>query len=121
MAKKTNDQTEKKLLDCGYCRFKPSPFDGENVTDCYQKAFRDEDDNRKYFLTYHRWDFSQYAYRCHDPNLNKPSYEAETQLTTKNGGVLNITFLSQWEPEDAEEFLAKLFETGWFKKYDDEY
>ena len=78
----------------------------------------DEDGMKKYFLTYHRWDFSRYSDVNH-PDLNYPSYEAETQLTTKNGGIINLTFLHVWEPKDAEEFLEKLFETGWFRKYDD--
>lgn len=105
------------LYKLDYRRFNPGAFESESVTDCYQKAFRDENDDRKYFLTWRKWDFSKYA--TVDNNLEEPAYDAYTQLTTKDGDVINIEFLSGWEPQKAEEFLDKLFETGWFRKYDD--
>ena len=120
MARSKKNKVKEDLIKRGYNRFNPSPFDNESVTDCYQKAFRDEAGNRKYFLTYRQWDFSRYADTNH-PSMNMPSYEAETQLTTKKGGTIDITFLHLWEPKDAEEFLEKLFETGLFKKYDERY
>ena len=118
MAKK-NDVVKNELIKRGYNRFEPSVFDNDSISDCYQKAFWDENSNRKYFLTYKQWDFSRYSDTNH-PDLNFPSYEAETQLTTKDGGVINLTFLHLWKPKEAEEFLEKLFETGWFKKYDED-
>lgn len=119
MTKTTKDKMKSELIKRGYNRFNPTPFDNESVTDCYQKTFRDKNNDRKYFLTYHKWDFSRFADARH-PELNYPSYEAETQLTTKDGGVINLTFLHLWKPKEAEEFLEKLFETGWFKKYDED-
>lgn len=107
------------LLDHGYNDYKPSVFDGDCVTRCYQKAFRDGDD-RKYFLTWHEWDFSKYADHRH-PELLDHTFEGETQLTTTDGDVINITFLSGWGREKAEKFMEKLFDTGWFKKYDHDY
>lgn len=107
------------LLDHGYNDYKPGPFDGDCVTRCYQKAFRDGD-YRKYFLTWHEWDFSKYADPRH-PELLDHTFEGETQLTTTDGYVINITFLSGWKREKAEKFMEKLFNTGWFEKYDHDY
>lgn len=111
-----NDQ---KLLDRGYHKFKPTPFDDESVVACFQTSFCDENDDRKYFLTWKKWDFSRFASPLRNRHLYEPSYEATTQLTyKKNGQSINIDFLNGWEPEDAEAFLDDLFKTGWFEKYD---
>lgn len=108
---------ESTLIKKGYQRFSPSPFDGECVMKCYQTAVRNNNGDRQYFITWKKWDFSQYKNGNHS-ELEKPRYEAYTQLTTKDGNVIDITFLNGWEPEKAEEFMEKLFNTGWFRDYD---
>ena len=113
--------TDQELIKKKYNRFNPSNLDGQYVTDLYQKSFTDQNNNRKYFLIWKKYDFSKYADRFHK-DLNKPRYEGDTQLTfNENNQVINLTFLDGWSTNDAEKFLEKLFATGWFKKYDDLY
>lgn len=108
---------EKDLLSKGYHQFKPSGFDGECVTDCYQTAIRNSEGDREYFITWRKWDFSRYNYN-NDSHLDEPAYEAETHLNTHDKNVIDITFHNGWEPEAVEEFMKKLFATGWFLEYD---
>ena len=106
------------LLNQGYEQYKPSPFDGESVKTIFQKVFRNEDNKRKYFLTWKKWVYEKYADSMH-PELKDPRYEGETQLCQKKiGQYIYLTFLHGWNAEDAEEFLEKLFEAGWFENYD---
>ena len=110
---------EKSLKDKNYKEFKPTSFDDECITKCYQSAIRNEDDKRDYFINWKKWDFSKYNY-MRRPELNEPRFEADTQLTTKNEKTIEILFFNGWEPEEVEEFMKKLFETGWFKGYDED-
>ena len=112
--------TDKELIYRGYKPFKPGPFDDECITQGFQKAIRDENDDRKYFITFKKWDFSRYD-KVKELN-DCVSYEGDTQLAyKKNGEFMNITFLHGWEAEEVEEFLDNLFSTGLFEKYDMKY
>lgn len=109
------------LLKHGYYEYKPSPFDSDCVKKCYQKSFKDKNGNRKYFLTWKEWDFSQYA-DYHHPELEyQHSFEGNTQLITTDDDAIEITFFNGWSRDRAEKFLKKLFDTGWFEKYDNDY
>lgn len=110
--------TDKDLANDKYNKFSSNAWDNENIECVYQKSFTDENGLRKYFLTWRKWNFSKYSYK--DPSLKEAKWEGNTQLEyKKNGQHIDITFLNGWNTEDAEEFLEKLFETGWFKKYDE--
>ena len=109
---------KKEFEKAGYIHYNPAPLDGECVTSVYQRSFNDKNGNKKYFLTWKEWDFSQYADALHQ-DLKNRRYEADTQLTyKKNGQTLDLTFLDGWSVEDAEGFMKALFKLGWFEKYD---
>jgi len=111
---------ERELIERGYIKYKPSPFKDDCVTDSFQKVIKDDSNKRKYFVDWDKWDFSRYVDANH-PDLNNPAFEGSTQLTTKDGEVVDITLHAGWGIKKAEEFLAKLFDTGWFKLYDNDY
>lgn len=97
------------LLNKGYKQFAPSAFDGVSVKNCYQKAFVNKDNEREYFITFKKWDFSQFADENH-PDLTDYRFEADTQLTyLPNGQVINLEFLCGWEPSEIEQFMKDLF------------
>ena len=108
--------TEKELEKHGYKKYSPSCWDNDCVKDVFQKAVVDDKGNRKYFLDWRKWDFGKY--NLYD--FDKPSYEGMVQLETINNQTINITLFAGWELKDAEFFMKRLFDTGWFKKYDDE-
>lgn len=110
---------EKILTDKGYKQFKYSPFNEFFAAACYQTSKKNDKGNRDYFITWRKWDLSKYTSERH-PDLDRPRFEAETQLITKDKNVINITFLDGWKPDKVEEFMKKLFETGWFQSYDEE-
>lgn len=110
--------TEEDFFKRGYKRFKSSSFDSDCVSDLYQKAIRDGNDDRLYFIDIKKWDFSRYQNRMQNqPHI---SYEIGTQLTHRETeNALNITFISGWNLDDAERFIEQLWKTGLFRGYDE--
>lgn len=111
--------TGEELKENGYQYYEPTRIDGDFVECLYQRSFKDDNNTKQYFLTWKKWDFSQFADKMH-PDLKDPRYEGDTQLELKDGsGTIDVTFLSGWELDKAEKFMEKLFATGWFKEYGD--
>ena len=109
--------TVNELIEKGYKIYAPSAFSDDCITDIYQKSFSDEDDKRKYFLTWNQWDFSRYA--SHDESFNNPIFEGGAQLMTHDENTIEFKFFSGWDIEKAEQMLEKIYQLGDFRKYDD--
>lgn len=103
------------LIQNGYKKWK-NVWNGEYCPWLYQKCVYDEDGSKKYFINVKEWDFSMYE---RDPNMKKPSYETEVQLTKKdNNNAINLLLLSGWSLEDMEKFIEDMWQLGWFKLYE---
>ena len=76
--------TKQELLDAGYKRWEPAPYEKNNcVTDLFQKCVTD-DDGKRYFINVRRWDFSPYSGRASDNNR----FEATVQFDRKDGTTM---------------------------------
>ena len=104
------------FIKAGYTHFKPSRIEDECITDMYQKCFRDENGDRKYFITVERWDYTPVARGRNIPI----AYNFTVQLTTEDDRTLNIDLFNGWDIESTEEFVKKMFDLGWFKYYEKE-
>lgn len=109
--------TSQDFIDAGYARWDPPKY--ENcITDIFQKCIKDENNNKKYFITVERWDYSSIANSRHIPIR----FEASVQLTHKaTGEVVNIDCLSGWSIEDMEKYYEDQWNTGWYKYYEVSY
>ena len=110
--------TSEELIEKGYTRHAPNALDDDCITDVYQRSFRYENNKRKYFLTWNKWDFSRYA--AHDESLNNPVFEGVAQLCTHDEKTIEIKFFSGWDIDDAEQMLEKIYRLGDFRMYDKE-
>ena len=107
--------TEKELLERGYTRCRPSPVDGDCVTDLYQKRFSDEN-GIKYYINVKRWDLNL---RSGAPRVFPPTLEYEMQLYQAGTHyAVNIVFFNNWALADVEEYAEWMFSSGRFDYYD---
>lgn len=106
--------TSEELIKAGYKRFDPPRFE-ECITDMYQKCIRDENGNRKYFITFERWDYSPISNGRNIPIR----FECSVQFTHKaTGETVNIDCLSGWNLEDIERYYEDQWNTGWYNYYE---
>ena len=95
-----NTVTKEKLIAAGYNRYDPPRFE-DCITDIFQKCIRDKDNNKQYYITCERWDYSNISNGRNIP----VRYEWSVQLTHKETGeVVNIDCLSGWSIEDVEKY-----------------
>lgn len=107
--------TDKDLLSQGFKEFKPGPFDSEHVEKCFQKCIRDEYGIR-YFITVRKWMSFVHPYTG---EVTPSQYESSVQLyQCGNQEALDLLFHSNWEMEDIEAALNKIWDTGLFSHYD---
>lgn len=103
--------TDQELINAGYKRFKPAPFQ-ECVTDLFEKLVSD-DVGKKYFIHIEKWDFRQYT------GNNPISYEAKSCFTEKDtNNSVQIIYLSGFTIKDMEAFYEKQWETGMYDYYE---
>lgn len=99
--------TDKYLIERGYKKYNPTPFDNASVVARYQKRF-DDDFGKKYFIDVLKWsnDFISAEHR----NKNF-SYEYELYTTMyEEEDALILHFYSSWELENVEKFAEDFFE-----------
>ena len=102
------------FIKAGYTRFEPSSMEDECITDLYQKCFRDEDGNKKYFITVERWDYNPMS----DGRDIPIAYDFIVQFVTEDDRTLNVDLFNGWDIETTEDFVKKMFDLGWFKYYE---
>lgn len=108
--------TRKDFEEAGYKRFDPPPYEREEcITDMFQKCFRDKDGNKLYFITVERWDYTPVARGKNIPI----SYNFVVQFETTEGRTVNVDMFSDFDIEAAEDLTKKIWNTGWFKAYEE--
>jgi hypothetical protein len=109
--------TDKYLIDKGFKQFHPTQFDSDGVETCFQKRYRDNKGTR-YFITINKWKPMTHP---HTGEVWGPAYEYHVQLYQKEKhSAIDILFHSEWELEDVEKYLKKLFDSGMFDYYEED-
>lgn len=105
--------TKDELLNKDFKPFEPNYLDSPSCDGCYQKLYRDNLGNKKYFL-----DVKHYSMTHPTTREDLSGFEISTQVY-KNGNheAINITFLND-NIDDAEEFINKLFEYNLIENYE---
>lgn len=101
---------DEKLLNRGYKKYNPTPFDNKSVVSRFQKRF-DDDFGKKYFIDVLKWSQEYVATDKRDKWWKPFVYEYEMQITMgENENPINIAFFSSWTIEEVEEFAESFFE-----------
>jgi len=104
--------TDKDFIERGYREFPPPLIVSENVTRCFQKRF-DDAVGKKYFITVYKWEWP-------DRYSVANGYEYAVQLYRKRTHeAVDLTFHSQWDVADVEDYIELLFDTGLFDHYEE--
>lgn len=101
--------TDDFLLQHGYVRYNPTPFDNESVVARFQKRFDDER-GKKYFINVLKWSNNCVPVNRRDKWWKPFTYCYETQITMfENQKALQLEFFSDWTLEEVEKFMEDLF------------
>ncbi len=108
--------TEKKLIDNGYTKYPPSPLD--KCTYLYQKAIRNPNSNKLYFINIMFYDYSKL--KVIEINEN---WASNVQYTMNEDDTVNVEFHigTDTELEKVEEFYAEFYKKFNCTPYDDHY
>lgn len=109
----TNKLTEEELIERGFTSFKPTMFDSESVDKCYQKCYRNEKGDKKYFL-----DAKHFNLTHPTTGEDLGGWELSTQLYVKgNHHAINLTFLED-DIDEAVSLIEFLYEGGQIENYE---
>lgn len=109
-----NNLSKDYLLDLGFLEYKPTRIDSPSVDACYQKLYRDELGNKKYYLNVKH-------YNLIHPTTHEDlsGYEISTQVYNKgNHNAINMNFLDD-NIAEAENFIDALFKNNLIENYED--
>lgn len=102
--------TDEYLLERGYTKYNPTPFDNDSVVARFQKRFDDEF-GKKYFIDVLKWSQEYVPVERRDKWWKPFTYHYETQITMfEDQKPLNFEFFSDWTLEEVEQFMEDLFE-----------
>ena len=105
-----NKMTDEYLLEKGYRKYSPTPFDNESIVARFQKRF-DDDFGKKYFINILRWS-QDYIPVSHRGDYWEPyAYEYEIHFSMhEDDKSLKLHFFNNWSLEDVEMFSEDFFE-----------
>ena len=107
--------TDEELLSKGFSKYDRHKLQNDSIMYNFQKCYRDEDNNKLFFLDVQKWDFSWAKVPVHQMH----TYEITAQLYRKGDHEnFDITFGAGYTIEEAEEFVFKLFEIGMIEPYE---
>ena len=97
------------LLERGYKKYNPTPFDSCSVVARFQKRFDDEY-GIKYFIDILKWS-NDYIPKENRDKWYKPfTYNYEIQFTvSEEEKSLNMEFFPTWTIEEVENFAEEMF------------
>ena len=102
--------TDEYLIEQGYKKYNPTPFDNEYVVARFQKRF-DDDFGKKYFINVLKWSHDYVPVNRRDKWWKPFAYCYETQVTMFEGEkALNLEFFSDWTLEEVEKYMEEMFE-----------
>ena len=100
------------LIDNGFTKHKPDKWDSPYIEANYQKCYRDDKHNKKYFLNVH-----EYAPLPHVGTKEK-TYEISTQLYLKGThNAVNLLFLND-DIDAAINTIELMFSAGIIENYE---
>lgn len=102
--------TDEYLLERGYKKYPPTPFDNKNIVARFQKRF-DDDFGKKYFIDILRWSHDYIPMSCRSEDFEIYGYEYEIYFSMyQEEKDLKFTFYNNWSIEDVEKFAEDFFE-----------
>lgn len=110
------------LIERGYTKYLPTPFDNKCVVARFQKRF-DDDFGKKYFINILRWsnDYIPIFHRGKDWELYSYEYEIHFSMYEEER-TLSLTFFNNWTIEEVEKFVEDFFEKmkpNYYEDWDD--
>ena len=109
--------TDKELLNRGYHRYDPTPFDREGIVDRFQKRYDDEK-GKKYFIEVIKWMPMYHPYT--GELMNEDPYEYECYLYRKEThDPIRMLFYGGWNLDMVEDHLEQMFNTGMYDYYEE--
>lgn len=113
--------TNEFLIEKGYYRYDPTPFDVDAVVDRFQKRF-DDDLGKKYFINVVRYSNDYIPEDRRGEWWTPFSYEYEVQVE-KEEKPINLHFFANWTLEDVEAFINDFFEKmhlDYYERWDEQ-
>ena len=102
--------TDEYLIERGYRKYNPTPFDNESVVARFQKRF-DDDFGKKYFIDVLKWSHDYVPVNRRDKWWEPFTYCYETQITMfEDAKALKLEFFSDWTLEEVEKYMEDLFD-----------
>lgn len=111
--------TDEDFINRGYKKYNKTPFDSNSVMYNFQKRF-DNENGKKYFINIHKIDNRWMEDRYENQSWYRPfTHEYSCQLYRKEThDALDIVFHSNWNIEQVEEFVEKMFKSGELDYYE---
>ena len=113
--------TNEFLIERGYRRYDPTPFDAYAVVDRFQKRF-DDDLGKKYFINVVRYSNDYIPEDRRGEWWTPFSYEYEVQVE-KEENPINLCFFASWTLEDVEIFVSNFFakmHLNYYERWDEQ-
>lgn len=108
----TIDEAREYFTGLGFHEYEPTRFDAENIITCFQKRYDDEL-GKKYFIDARLWDFSwsDKVPENYHPELCMQVYQKDTH------DAVNFTYID-WDVDQVEKFIDRMFELGLLEHYE---
>lgn len=102
--------TDEYLLEHGYKKYAPTPFDNECVVARFQKRFYD-DFGKRYFIDILRWSQDYIPMSRRGDDWEPYGYEYEIHFSMyEEEKSLKLTLFNSWSLEEVENFVEDFFE-----------
>ena len=115
--------TDEYILEKGYQRYSPIPYDDENIVARFQKRFDDEY-GKKYFINVLKWSNNFIPLERRDRWWKSYSYEYEVQISMYDEqNAIDLHFYSDWDLDQVEKFMADFFEkmcVNYYESWDEQ-
>lgn len=106
--------TDEYLIEQGFHKFDRTQFQPSSVIYNFQKCYRDEEGNKKFFIDCAKWDWTWTGQRVSDTY----SYSFSGQYYQKGThDAFNIEFIG-WDLVQVETFLNSMFNAGLIENYE---
>lgn len=107
--------TDEELIQKGFSKYDRYAGQTDSIIYNFQKCYRDENNNRLFFIDINKWDFSW----AKVPIGQEYTYEITAQLYRKGDHeFFDIRFGTNFTIEQAEEFIYKLLENNIIEPYE---
>lgn len=102
--------TDEYLIEKGYRKYNPTPYDNKYIVARFQKRFDDEY-GKKYFIDVLKWSQNFIPVERRDEYWEQYVYEYEVQVYMyTEDNTINLHFYTNWTLDKVEEFMAEFFE-----------